>query len=44
MTQNPRFAADCAAFMQEALHWVAEKPRVRSVVLAGLWVGPIVNP
>ena len=29
--------------MGQALSWLAENPSVRSVVLAGLWVGPITN-
>ena len=44
MKQNTDFAAVCAAFMEQAFKWVADNTSVRSVILAGLWTGPIDNP
>ena len=44
MKLDKRFAAECATFTEQALRWLAQNPSVRSVILAGLWTGPITNP
>lgn len=44
MKKKPRFAADCAQFMDLAFDWIRAHPEVSTIVLAGLWSGPITNP
>jgi peptidoglycan/LPS O-acetylase OafA/YrhL len=41
---QPRFAEDCAQFMDRAFARIARDPAIVSVLLAGLWDGPLINP
>ena len=41
---QPDLAVNCARFMNAVLRHVANDPDVVSVMLVGLWLGPIVNP
>lgn len=42
--ERPNVQNDCATFMRHAILAVAEDPEVHTVVLAGLWHGPLINP
>lgn len=39
----PTFSEECARFMQAAFKRVAEDPSVHTVILSGLWAGPLVD-
>lgn len=41
---QPDFEKECAEFMRRATEWAAGERSVRSVILAGLWGGPLRNP
>ena len=42
--ERPNVRTDCARFMRHAFQVVAADPDVRTVVLAGLWRGPLIDP
>lgn len=41
---DPAYRRQCAKFMTTALDWAAADDRVTTVILSGLWTGPITNP